>query len=889
MAKTSWRFQFVDINKSITINEADTEWSGFAVIRAPKGSTNAMYIPPNNRAMIESMFGYASADWPDLYELIDFNSEYGVYVSAPTVDTKTYPNYYGGIYLTKQGIVPLYRVTDKKAPNFEIGLLPGKEAISLPNIDSSTFTLTDLNDTGKQAKLEITGVDSAVFQKMEYIDFAWNGKTTFRYRLDKVNGVLYPDDSVVTDATSKTVICGSFQLNSSTGKYDFIIGGANTDQYVTVTADQMNDAEDETNYGIPFIDFFSKTYNTAANSAFASLRKEYTDVESWRASDTNGLVDKILAAVLNGGKVIIGDSKVTYSRPLTDAIHLVYDIEDDVYAYAIQPSPTANKTTISISDIVYDKYSYTRKLYYTTGDLPDIKNNKANFAKTLTDDGYLALKKTDETVRIYEFVENEDDDDDDEESANTSLGSWQDKTSDYETDVVLAFDSIDGNTDESIHHKIYKVSEAGLIEMTTDATDEEYKLQENVLYNSFHSKATEEDQEGELHVSGDFTGSLDEFGTDENGSDNYWEELIPPDDSVVFAEIYVVRTFDNDLDDNGIYTGYRIENTSNTTVSGQRYVDYVVEQNIKNGNTGGNCTDASDKVKKMFARIVKEGLIEAAKPKYEDCSVFMEFTGIDTLKSYLSAIRTSHYTSTIITPKNINEALLANTNKITVSNRFRGTAQYVQELQYKDKNLRKKYYACPIGAVGVMLMRIMEDYLGGVAPAWLNDGSVGGQLDEILTRSPIKARWDFTDTDTKVLDTKGVNPILMDTDDGVMIVSQKTTELNAGDWSYLGHSMAFDLCKREIRDNVMKDQLMKKISPHWINKRQGQVDRILAKRTTGDDPIWSYAHSDIASANNDYTRAQRLFNIPVEVRVYPFSELVRLQFTNMSQVTTVSD
>ena len=101
--------------------------------------------------------------------------------------------------------------------------------------------------------------------------------------------------------------------------------------------------------------------------------------------------------------------------------------------------------------------------------------------------------------------------------------------------------------------------------------------------------------------------------------------------------------------------------------------------------------------------------------------------------------------------------------------------------------------------------------------------------------------------------------------------------------------MSFDLCKREIRDNVMKPQLMKRISPYYIEKRQNQVNRILAKRTTGDDPIWSYAHSDIAGANNEYTKAQRMFNIPGEVRVYPFSERVRLSFTNLSQITTMSD
>lgn len=883
MAKTTWRFEFVDVNKSITVNEGTEDWTGYMVVRAPKGQTSAMYIPPNNQQMIEAMFGYASADWPDLYEAIDFNNEYGLYISAPTIDMSEYPNYYGGVYLTSVGVVPMYKVTDKKAPNYEVGIVPSTESITLPDVKDSKISLRNLNDPGVQAVIEITGVDSDVFKRLTYIDFKWTDKITVRYQVNKTTNTLVATRS----DNGAEVICGTFAIDADTGLYNFVIGGDINDQLTTVSA--LNTTDDE-NGGIPFIDFNSTTYKSDSAYHYSNYMGTATTIDEWKANDTTGLPDQILDAIVNSGTVTYLDKKLTYDTSLKNCFHLVYDVEDETYAYIIQPSITGIQTTITLSDIVYDKYVYSMKLYYSTTNtgadgLPSLESDAELFNKTLTDNGYLVLGKNDNgELRVYENVEEEDED------TEVTTRSWKDVTSEYITETILAYEPLTSkDKDTDVHHKIFYVSENGLTAQTTDATDDEYKLQENVLYNSFHCKATEEDSEGEIHVSGDFTGSLDEFGTDENGSEIYWEELIPPDDSVVYAEVYVVKTFDDDLDDNGIYTGYREESDSSTIVSGQRYVDYVVNQNIKNGNTGGNVTDAKTAIQKKFAKIVREGLIEAAKPKYEDCSIFMECTGLDTIKTYLGSIRTSHYTSTIITPKNITEALFNNCKTITVSGRYRGTAQFLQELQYKDKNLHKKYYACPIGAVGVMLMRIMEGYLGGVAPAWLNDGDVGGQLDDILQRSPVKARWDFEDADTKVLDTKGINPILMDIDDGVMIVSQRTTEQNAGDWSYLGHSMAFDLCKREIRDNVMKPQLMKKISPHWISVRQSQVDRILAKRTEGDDPIWSYASSDIASVNNNYTRAQRVFNIPVEVRVYPFSEKVRLVFTNLSQITTVSD
>lgn len=898
MAKTTWRFEFVDINKSIVINEAEATWTGFAVIRAPKGTTQAMYVPPKNRQMIETMFGYASADWPDIFEVIDFNQQYGVYISAPTVDVAEFPNYFGGVYFTKYGLLEMYRCTDKKNPNFEIGLKVGAEPVSLPGVDASTFTLAKLNNPGEQALITITGIDADVYKKLKYIDFSWTGNVPFRYKLDKVNGWLLPDSSSVSDAAAQKIVCGSFQLNADTRKYDFVIGGTKADQHGNTFTSSMNTVNDERTYGIPYIDFSGRTFKADSVYDYSQYMTvgdtTYDTVDEWVEGDDSGLPAAILDAIVNGGTVLTAEgNKLKYEKPISESFKLVYDVSGDVYSYHVQPSQTAAETKISVGNIVYDRYNYTRKLYYTSKvytSLPTPETSAKAFAKTFTEDGYLALAYTDknndgettnEALRIYAYLEEEDDE------TEEVTASWVDVTGEYATDSVLAFDTLDARPNNDIHHKIFRVGESSLTEMTLDATDEDYVLTENVLYNSYFSKAVEKDSEGEIHTSGAFTGSLDEFGTDENGTDNYWEELIPPGDSVVYAEPYVVRTFDEDLDDRGIYTGFRIDGDATISVSGQRYVDYVVEKNIKDGKTGGDVTTAKPAIQKKFAKIVKEGLIEAAKPKYEDCSVFFECTGLEAVKTYISAIRTAHYTATIVTPKNLTS--IENCKKYTVTGRCRGTAQYAQELLYKDKNLRKKYYACPIGAVAAMLMKIMEEALGGVAPMWINEGSLGGQITDLLQRSPIKPRWDFTDPDTKIFDEKGINPITMDEDDGVMITSQRTTEQNAGDWSSLGHSMSFDLCKREIRDNVMKPQIGKKISPHWISKRQMQVDRILGKRTGGDDPIWAYAHSDIASANNDYTRAQKIFNIPVEVRVWPFSEKVRLSFTNLSQITTVSD
>ena len=178
----------------------------------------------------------------------------------------------------------------------------------------------------------------------------------------------------------------------------------------------------------------------------------------------------------------------------------------------------------------------------------------------------------------------------------------------------------------------------------------------------------------------------------------------------------------------------------------------------------------------------------------------------------------------------------------------------------------------------------MDKKLGGCAPAWLNDNGLGGQL----SRSVLKAKYDLSDKATKILDEKGLNPIVYKNSTGLMILSHKTTELDAGDWSYLGHSMSFDLYKREIRDKVMRPQLLKAIDDHYMNIRQKEADNILSKRISGNRPIWAEGANYIKEVNTPQTKLQRKFVIKSKVKVNVFSEYVEFVFTNVAQDGTIA-
>lgn len=928
MAKSTWRFLFVDINESITITEQDTKWIAYMAVRAPKGNLKADFIAPDNAAMIKAMFGYPSAHWTDIYDLIELNKEYGVYVSANPGASVEIPNYYGGYYQTSLGYLKMYCNTSKEDPNFEVSIKPNK-MYNLFGLKNPTTTKDDvttakalvntaLNEPGEQAIITITDVPAKLVKSTSEIAFDyWNSKKPFRYTLKKSEGILYPSpDSVKNDADAAAIPCGTFKQEEN-GTFTFHIGG---DSKLYPSATSWNTKATETKYGIPFIDY---TAYGSSKYDYSQYLPENTEVADWTGKNDGkdvNYAEAVKNAILNGGSVEIqnGTIELSYSEALQEKIRFVFNCEDYVKSWVVQKSPTAQETTFKISNVVFDKWTYDAAVpYIFSTEVEEDKKGYLSVKKTATTpaevsedadteavttiatpadfEGYetivvMALKndgKLGTTHKVYSYVETTEEDDN-----GDPIYAFVDVTEQKQTKRLLLEDQLGSTKDtNNVKHSIYYVtSDSTLEEMTEGNAKEELQLVQNPMWNTFDFEATEIDEEGELHTSGVFTGSLDEMALNPNGSEIYWEEVFPSD-SATYAELHVYDTFEDDLDEKGYFTGLR-ENVSSLNVNstGQRYIDKVVAENIANGNTGSNVTDATMKIQREFGKISKASISEAMAPKYDDARVFAECTGVEAVKDLFTGLRKAHNMSLIVSPKNIDANVFKKVDTMTVEGRCRGSIQYCQEIEFKDKNTRKKYYACPIGAMSAMIMRIKERALGALQADWLNNNNMGGQIEEFfIGRTPRKARWDFTDEDTKVMDSKGINPIVMDVDDGVMAVSSLTTELNAGDWCEIGHCSAFDECKREIRDKVMKPQLEKKINPFWMDVRERDTNDILKKWTGGADAAWAKGEVNIKDVNTDYTKAQRIFNIKVRVKVYPFSKWVKLTFINEAQTTTVSE
>lgn len=608
----------------------------------------------------------------------------------------------------------------------------------------------------------------------------------------------------------------------------------------------------------------------------------------------------------------------TYTSPVNryQGITWLLNVKPYTHGYVVQKSAAEVETNVAISSIGYDKWLYDLAVPVIYGPkLKDVSRDLINGINFNNDDNLFLYceisydgsdpimpeeKAVSKKLKLYQYNSEA------EASLTTLAKTCTDVGEAYETQSLLIYgdyilNGIDSNgkptsitdtntTSLQIDHEILYVVSASNFQFEKE-DDENYPLKKDINYNTMTFKVTEEVYPGEMMNGGEFTGSFNEKGKDSYGANIYWPNVLN-DDDMTFIEIHPDKTFDEDLDSHGIYTGTRIVDdkltydltgtlvptTYTLKLKGQRYVTHAVEQNIKDGTTGGSWRDE-------FQMVVKQGWTEAFDSQYDDVFIFMDPTGEEFVHTQHASLVMTHKLAIAISPKNITKAEFANPSKITVTGRSKQTAQFAGEFQYYDAYTGKSFWMKPIGDVGLMCARIYDFKMGGWPPAWYNYNDMGGQLP----RAVLKARWNFSDTATKIMDEKGINPIVYNPDDGLMVTSSKTTQdpNNLTDWSYLEHVMSFVLLKRDIRDNVMRQQIKKPIDDYWMGVRQTQVETILAKRTTGSNKIWTKAICDIAGVNNDITKAARKFIIYVKVKVTPFSEFVELQFENVAQTTNL--
>lgn len=610
--------------------------------------------------------------------------------------------------------------------------------------------------------------------------------------------------------------------------------------------------------------------------------------------------EDFLSVIVNGN-----DGSATYTMKgitksigksvtgIQSRIRELVSIKDITYQYIVQKSPTEKVTHLTIDSIGYDQYRYDTTLPWAY--LPEGVKPEDVFSLTL--DGTLS-KPSGFTFMGVTI--------DDNDNVTAEIKTLVYRTELDENDLpktVFSFEAADiadylTKTVKLTGKTLYEIPEHDASELTStiwyvmsktkvlqQTEDGVYPLAlvKDINFNTTTLTCTQEVYPGS-QTNGLFNmqGSLDEEGVNSSGQNIYWLNALP-EDSLSFVDVVPVDTFNKYCDTKGSYTAKRIADGTKITLKGQRYITKVVNDNIAAGVNGCAANDG------LFIPAVKQGwnYMMTDTKLYDDAYVAFDCTGYEDLKPLLLSCRDTFKLTTFISPKTISDAEFKNPSQVTVSGRGTGTAQYVGEFMQKDPYTGKKFWMRPIGYVALMLCKIIDLRLGGAAPMWENDSmGLGGQL----AVNVLKARWPFNDAAEKVFDSKGLNPIIYSASTGVMITSQRTTmdPTNETDWSFLGHSMAFDLCKRAIRDNVMRPQIGKLNSPFYQEMRHRQTAAILDERTTGSNSIWAAYEVEVEKVNTTLVKMKREFAIYVRVQVRPFAEKTVLTFENTAQGTLVS-
>jgi hypothetical protein len=372
--------------------------------------------------------------------------------------------------------------------------------------------------------------------------------------------------------------------------------------------------------------------------------------------------------------------------------------------------------------------------------------------------------------------------------------------------------------------------------------------------NQISFSLSEEGAPGRQVGGGTYIGNLVTTSLDSYGANNYIENLLT-DEMNAFAQIRVVKPFTSPV------TTMIAPQT--VSMTGQRYASLSTAD---------------------LSVVLAEGWTEALNDEYDTISLFMEPSGDDTTKSSLAAVRSIHQLSTVIAPlvgasvEDLHDALAA-------APRSKGMAYYANQFFIKEAYAGTTFWSNCIGAIGTKLAAIMEGRFGGWPPMFIDYNGLGGSLPV----SAIKQKIKFSNENQQLMDQLGINIIVQDPFHGPLILGQKTsiasTEIT--DWSYLAHSMAFDIFKREIRDLVMIPQLGKPIDTQFQNIRQFQAQGILNKRTLGPGKIWESGLVDAFTGNDATAKAARTFKLIIQVKVTVFSEFVELTLENVGQNVTL--
>lgn len=282
---------------------------------------------------------------------------------------------------------------------------------------------------------------------------------------------------------------------------------------------------------------------------------------------------------------------------------------------------------------------------------------------------------------------------------------------------------------------------------------------------------------------------------------------------------------------------------------------------------------------------LEDGWIFPEKPEYGDVDLFFNSeTDPDTASSFFTlAEKTSYPVQGFLfskTPTDLEHIspLGFGPRYWNICGKFTRVSPYTKE----------KYVSGLVGSRALMQAKIIENRYGGVAPMFLNENGLGGQL-AVSVRKALNS-WDKNEID--ILTDNNYNPIIKDPTYGLMVVGQKTCQAGVlSDWSYIGHACSFITLEKALIDPVLIPQVGRANNDYYRDLRKTQVESYLSPRISGSRAIWADAIVDTSTregVNDDTALAAKEFRIVIKVQTNIYSEYVTLTLSSYPQGVELS-
>jgi len=400
---TSWRITVNEIDKTQTVGASPEKTCATAFI-APKGSSNWIFYDRGSTQAILNYYGYPSASYPAIQDVIDVNKHSGTWLCAPFKSGA-----YGGVIVTASGTIPLtsgfttQAITNYSGVQMGYTLFTGNStkvlysgtltnyqyynAQTLALYDNSTSKITDTTISGNYELYTMSGYGTGSLNKSNgSLVFTLNSAPSTGtiistdYTID-VSNIAYftlfdynqQADDLQVQITADTTISGAFDI--AVQRYDVpsdsYVDLSNSPYIVGLTTDAKDGNGTNIYIGNAFDDEEQLFVSTIQNSTVST----FTD-------DT----DYVELGGGNRGAILSGTDLVTYYEVLRDtskyATNLVFDTtgetaiatefqglrsaDDEILKHTTFALPTSNVSadTIIASPATYRNSISNRGIFY---------------------------------------------------------------------------------------------------------------------------------------------------------------------------------------------------------------------------------------------------------------------------------------------------------------------------------------------------------------------------------------------------------------------------------------------------------------------------------------------------------------------------------------------